>query len=224
MVRKQAVIEDRFDFPDYVEILTLDLPSVQELKQQISRIAGEQELICVIGLVEGLEIGFPFISAMEFVLGNGVRRLEEILQNRCLYQGPRQVQPGSLEEQYASGKYLENYLFYLSAEKTVPYLNECIEKIEKSRGKLDRGKRIMLLLHLASMAERLIFEERNQSAPRKAQADLVDACKILEVMYRIRIGDGEYKMIEQILALKLGNFTPVEDGQNNFPPQKSVLA
>jgi transcriptional regulator with AAA-type ATPase domain/transcriptional regulatory protein LevR len=220
----KKIIEDRFDFPEYIEILTLDVPSVQELKQQISRIAGEQELICVIGMVDGLEIGFPFISAMEFVLGNGVQRLEEILQSRCLYQGPRQVQPGSLEEQYASGKYLENYLFYLSAEKTVPYLNECIEKIEKSRGKLDRGKRIMLLLHLASMVERLIFEERNQSAPKKASADLTDACKILETMYRIRIGDEEYKMLEQILALKLGNFTPAEDDREKFTPQKSVLA
>jgi transcriptional regulator with AAA-type ATPase domain/transcriptional regulatory protein LevR len=220
----KKIIEDRFEFPDYVEILTLDLPSVQELKQRISHIAEEQELICVIGLVEGLEIGFPFISAMEFILGNGVQRLGEILQNRCLRQSPRQAQPGSLEEQYASGKYLEDYLFYLSAEKTVPHLNECIEKIENSRGKLDKGKRIMLLLHLASMLERLIFEERNQSAPRKAAADLVDACKILETMYRIRIGDEEYKMLEQILALKLGNFTPSEDEQEKFTPKKSVLA
>ncbi|MDR2143252.1 MAG: sigma 54-interacting transcriptional regulator [Treponema sp.] len=218
----KKVIEDRFDFPDYIEIVTLDLPSVQELKRQISGIAGERELICVIGMVDGLEIGFPFISAMEFVLGNGVQRLGEILQNRCLYQGPRQ--PGSLEEQYASGKYLEDYLFYLSAEKTVPYLNECIEKIEKSRGKLDRGKRIMLLLHLASMVERLIFEERNQNPPRKARADLVDACKILETMYRIRIGDGEYKMLEQILALELVNFAPPESEREEFMPEKSVLA
>ncbi|MDR1507691.1 MAG: sigma 54-interacting transcriptional regulator [Treponema sp.] len=223
----KKIIEDCFKFPDYIEILTLDLPSVEELRQRISSLAKEQELICVIGMVEGLEIGFPFISAMEFVLGSGVQRLGEILQNRCLRQGPQQAQPGFLEEQYASGKYLENYLFYLSAEKTIPYLNECMEKIEKSRGKLDRGKRIMMLLHLASMLERLIFEERNQSAPRKASADLVDACKTLETMYRIRIGDGEYKMLEQILALKLGNFAPVEENQDlgkEFVPQKSVLA
>jgi transcriptional regulatory protein LevR len=82
----------------------------------------------------------------------------------------------------------------------------------------------MLLLHLASMLERLIFEERNQSAPRKAAADLLDACRILETMYRIRIGDEEYKMLEQILALKLGNFAPSEEEQEKFMPQKSVLA
>jgi hypothetical protein len=31
-------------------------------------------------------------------------------------------------------------------------------------------------------------------------------------------------MLEQILALKLGNFTPAEDDREKFMPQKSVLA
>jgi transcriptional regulator with AAA-type ATPase domain/transcriptional regulatory protein LevR len=221
----KKIIEDQFEIPAYIEIMTLDMPSVEELKQRISILAEERKILCVVGMVDGMEIGFPFISAMEFVLGSGVQRLEEILQNCRIRQTP--TIPGVMEEQYASGKYLENYLFYLSAEKTVPHLNLTIEKIESSRGTLGLGKRIMLLLHLASMLERLIFDEGNPGSSRKSASDLVDACKNLETMYRIHIGDGEYKMIEQILDLKLGDFSPAEEKIHilkDFEPEKSVLA
>ena len=219
----KKIIKERFEIPEHIEIMTLDMPSVQELKQRISILAEEQQLLCVIGLVDGLEIGFPFISAMEFVFGNGVLRLEEILQNHSLRQIP-QTTPGSIEEQYASGKYLENYLFYLSAEKTAPYLNMCIDKIEKSRGKLDLGKRIMLFLHLAAMLERLIFEGRNQNTHGKAASDLAAACEHLEAVYQIHIGNEEYRMIEQILALKLGNFSEKSAFEAEIEAKKSVLA
>jgi transcriptional regulator with AAA-type ATPase domain/transcriptional regulatory protein LevR len=223
----KKIIQERFDIPQDIEIMTLDVPSVQDLKRRIGALAEEQQLLCVVGLVEGLEIGFPFISAMEFVIGSGVQRLEELLRNYRPRRFPVRVKPGAAEEQYASGTYLENCLFYLSAEKTVPYLNACIGHIEASRGRLKPGKRIMLLLHLASMLERLIFEERNQGAPRRAAADLTAAFKNLESVYRIRMGDGEYRMIEQILALELGAF-PLDEEENSVyeeeETEKSVLA
>ena len=220
----KKIIKERFDIPEYIEIMTLDVPSVPELKRHISILAEKKQLLCVIGMVDGLEMGFPFISAMEFVLGNGALRLEEILQNHSLRQVTFRTTPGTMEEQYASGKYLENYLFYLSAEKTAPHLNICIDKIEKTTGQLDLGKRIMLFLHLAAMLERLIFEEREQNISRKRPTYLAEACEYLETTYRIRLKDKEYKMIEQILALKLGNFSEKATFEAENEPKQSVLA
>lgn len=218
------IIMERFEIPDSIEIITLDMPSVQELKQVISVLAEERQLLCVIGMVDGLELGFPFISAMEFVMGNGVLRLEEILRNQSLRIIPSRAAPGAMEEQYASGKYLENYLYYLSAEKTAPHLKRCVDIIEESRGKLDLGKRIMLFLHLAAMLERLIFEERGQNTRGKAAADITLACEHLESIYQIHINDREYNMIEQILALKLGDFSEKNENYTETTAKKSVLA
>ena len=218
------IIKKRFNIPGNIEIMTLDMPSVQKLKQRISILAEEYRLLCVIGLMDGLELGFPFISAMEFVLGNGEVRLEEILQNHSIRQITSRTVQGTIEEQYAATKYLENYLYYLSAEKTAPYLSICVEKIEKSRGKLELGKRIMLFLHLAAMLERLIFEERNEDTGSKATSDLAAACEDLETLYHIHISDKEYKMIEQILALKFGDFSEKSAINTEIQIKKSVLA
>jgi len=205
-VKLKNIIEERFDIPPNIEIVTVDIGSVEALKGRIAELAATREIICVIGMDVGLEVNFPFISAVEFVLGSGVRRLSDILGNYNIKL--RDVSESDLddavfEDMFRSGKFLEDYLFYLSAEKTAPHLQQCVDRIEAGRGEMRFGKRIMLMIHMCSMLERLLVEQPNQIPPKTAAADLIKACEPLETLYNILISDDEYQMLEQILALDL---------------------
>ncbi|MEA5010130.1 MAG: sigma 54-interacting transcriptional regulator [Angelakisella sp.] len=204
--RLKRVIENQFDFPDSIEIMTIDIPSIESLKSRLAQISAIREVICVIGMDVGLEATFPFISAEDVVIGNGIRQLSHILSNYQVY--PKYVSPdidreARFEDLFVSGQHLSSYLFYLDGEKMFPFLRDCVEKIELSRGELQTGKRIMLFIHISSMVERLLFESGNCAPAQHAAADLTAAFENIENTYHITIPDEEYEMVEQIMELVL---------------------
>jgi transcriptional regulator with AAA-type ATPase domain/transcriptional regulatory protein LevR len=207
-IRLKRVIEERFQIPDNIEIVTMDISSISALKNRIAKLSSTREVICVIGMDVGLEISFPFISIEEFVLGNGIQRLSNILSNYHINQrfvSKYEDTGEELENIFLSREYLNNYLFYLDGDKIAPYLRICIENVEKSRGKMHAGKRIMLCIHICAMVEKLLFEpvaeDKNKHA--KVAQDIVAALEPLSSAYHIKIPPEEYEMVEQILALAL---------------------
>ena len=204
--RLKRLIEDSFSIPEDIDIITIDIPSVETLKSRIAELSSVREVICVIGMDVGLEVNFPFISAEEFVLGNGIQRLANILSSYHINQRNilwRDKNETMFEDMFFSGKYLDSYLFYLDGKKIAPFLRDCIERIEEVRGKMAAGKRIMLMIHICSMVERLMFEKGRENRPVKASAQLIEAFQPLEAAYCITIPDEEYEMIEKILELVL---------------------
>jgi len=205
-VRLKKLIESEFEVPANIEIMTIDIASVSALKTRISQIAAVREIICIVGMDVGLEMGFPFISAEEFVIGNGMHRLSCILASHNIVKNVGASgnlhEETSLEDMFFSGKYLGSYLFYLDGEKLAPFLRDCVERLALTRGEMKSGKRIMLFIHICSMVERLIIE-KNGTPPKKAAPDLIEAFKPLSAAYNIIIPDEEYDMIEQILELVL---------------------
>lgn len=96
-------------------------------------------------------------------------------------------------------------MFYLDGDKLAPYLRSCIDNIEKSRGRMRTGKRIMLCIHLCAMVEKLLFEsvKEDNNELNKASRDIVDALEPMASAYHINIPAEEYEMIEQILSLTI---------------------
>ena len=209
-VRLKHIIEERFDLPEEIEVIAMDISSIAALKNRIVEISSAREVICVVGVDVGLEISFPFISMDEFVVGNGIQRLSNILSSYHINQRgamPQSV-PSTSEEyesRFFSGSYLNGYLFYLDGEKLAPYLRECLSNIEASRGTLRTGKRIMLCIHLCALVERILFEGLPEEQPgvQAPAKDLTAALEPLCSAYHIRIPASEYEMIEQILAVVL---------------------
>lgn len=219
-VKLKRIIEDNFELLDDVEIVTMDISSIGALKKRIAELSSVKEIICIVGMDVGLNLAFPFISMEEFVLGNGIQRLANVLGSYNIHyrtqpadrDGPEKEGPealdatrSELESTFFSGKYLGSYLFYLDAEKMLPYLIHALDNIEMARGPMRRGKRIMLCIHLCSMVERLIFEHgQTGGAPENVgHADLVEALAPLSSTYGITITREECDMIEQILDLVL---------------------
>jgi len=209
-IRLKRIIEERFQIPDNIEIVTMDISSISALKERIAKLSSTREVICIIGMDVGLEISFPFISIDEFVLGNGIQRLSNILSNYNINQRSSNKYTnteGELEDIFFSREYLSNYLFYLDGEKLAPYLRTCIENIEKSRGRVRTGKRIMLCIHICAMVEKLLFESgngnKNKNRHIKTPQDIVNALEPLATAYHINIPPEEIEMIEQILSLAI---------------------
>jgi transcriptional regulatory protein LevR len=207
-VRLKQMIEDSFELSPEVDIVTMDIPSVGELRDRLTALAAERDILCVVGMDVGLETAYPFISVDEFVLGSGIQRLSSILSSFQIYhrlQSAPAPQNGDFyEDAFYSGKYLDGYLFFLSGDKLMPYLRQACAAIEASRGEMRQGKRIMLAIHLASMVERILFDGTAPAVPAARSAeDLVRALTPLASVYRITISDEEYDMIEQILSLVL---------------------
>jgi transcriptional regulator with AAA-type ATPase domain/transcriptional regulatory protein LevR len=205
-VKLKRMIEENFDLPEEIEIETMDIPSVEALNSHIAHLSSVCEVICVIGMDVGLRVNFPFISAEEFVIGNGIQRLTDILSSyhinkRCAILDSRDE--SMLEDMFFSGKYLSNYLFYLDGQKIAPFLRQCVKRIEESRGMMCSGKRIMLIIHMCSMVERLLFENRDSRPAVSGPRDLAEAMEPLSSAYCITIPDEEYEMIERILELVL---------------------
>jgi transcriptional regulator with AAA-type ATPase domain/transcriptional regulatory protein LevR len=209
-VKLKKIIGDTFELPPDIEIVTMDIASIDALKRRIFELSCARNILCIVGMDVGLELSFPFISVEEFVLGNGIQRLASILgtyniRYRSGSGEQEEIKQGSaFEDAFYTGRYLSSYLFYLDADKMLPYLKQATQGIEASRGKMHEGKRIMLGIHLCSMVERLIFDcpQKNKAASRPP-ADLQEALTPLASVYHIEVPQEEYNMIEQILNLVL---------------------
>lgn len=206
--RLKKMIENNFEIPPEIELVTMDIPSVNALRDRVAALAAEADVICIVGMDVGLEVSFPFISVDEFVLGDGVQRLSNILSS---YQIHHKVQSANAPTSPATnmacafynGKYLDNYLYYLSGDKLYPYLQQAVNEIEATRGEMRQAKRIMLTSHLASMVERLMFDATVMQPSQGTHPDLEKALEPVAAAYHIQIPDEEYEMLEQILSLVL---------------------
>lgn len=209
-VKLKKIISDTFELPPDIEIVTMDISSIDALKNRIFELSCVRNILCIVGMDVGLELAFPFISIEEFVLGNGMQRLSGILSNydiRYREEAGEQAAPkngSAFEDAFYTGRYLSSYLFYLDADKMLPYLKQATQDIEASRGEMHEGKRIMLGIHLCSMVERLIFDCPQKNKPaQNPPKDLLDALAPLASVYHIEIPQEEYDMIGQILNLVL---------------------
>lgn len=206
-VKLKNMIEKKFNLPEDIDIITMDIASVSSLKDRLTELSSVRDIICVIGMDVGLDMGYPFISAEEFVLGSGIDRITDILRtyhvNKRVEEPWESRQASALEEIFFSGKHMRSYLFYLDGEKIMPYLNDCVDRLEATRNKLGPAKRLMLFIHLCSMVERLIFESRCDTPAQHAAEDMQKAMEPLESVFHIVIPDEEYDMLEQIMSLVL---------------------
>ena len=176
----------RFNLPEDIEIVTMDISSAESLKARLDELAAAREIICIVGMDVGTDMGYPFLPVEEIVLGNGIERLTEILRN--YHVGKRvEEQDNGLEDMFFSGKHMKSYLFYLDGEKIMSYLSEFMARLEESRGQLGTAKRLMMYIHMCSMVERLIFENRSDTPPQRAAQDIVRAMEPLESVFHILV-------------------------------------
>lgn len=208
--RLKKIIESSFELPPEIEIVTMDIPSVSNLHDNIAALSADTQILCIVGMDVGLKTAFPFISLDEFVLGNGIKRLSSILDSSHVSHRLLTLSEGEddelCENTFYSGKYLDGYLFYFSGDKMQPYLKQVCTALEDTRGEMQQGKRIMLTIHLAAMVERILFDTPQPPEPAaRSAADLIAALAPLSAVYHITISDEECDMIEQILSLSLNH-------------------
>jgi len=206
--RLKKIIEKRFILPTGINILTMDMRSVKEFEGKLENILAVYNILCIVGVDIELGIGIPLISADDFILGNGRMRFANIVK-------PFGVETRSFgEDDYSSqvnekflmsGRRLSSYLSFLNGEELAPYVSDAIVHIERLTGGMERGKRIMLFLHICCMVERILFEsdpsELEGNGIDAAYSIYADALSELCAIYRLKISNAEYEMIDRIMDL-----------------------
>ena len=208
-IRIKRLLEKRYQLPDDLEVIALDVFSAADLRQRIMATKESYEVFCIVGFEVGMDFGIPFISASDFVIGTGDQYFLKIMKAQNISVYPKTMVPlkgKDFETSFIRANYIENYLHYLNGDTLTPYVEEMINIIETQRGKFEAGKRITLLVHICCMVERLLFEPQppqNEEESRGRDVKMLPllrmAANTLLKTYRIQIPLKEYRTIEQII-------------------------
>ncbi|MEY8339263.1 sigma 54-interacting transcriptional regulator [Lachnospiraceae bacterium 62-35] len=209
-IKMKQLIEKKYILPQDINILAMDISSGDEFKNKILNTQKEYEILCIIGLDIGMDLGIPYIPANEFIIGNGEEYFLNLMESYCLpIRRKDELVPGKSEYEKVLIKknYFSSFLHYLNSETLIPYVEDGLNEMETVWGTLEPGKRIVLLVHICCMVERLMFgepgeDQESSERPKAEQKNVLEAAlsKLSEV-YRLNIPDYEYQMIEQIINI-----------------------
>lgn len=187
---------------DDVEIVTANLNSlVPETETRIKALQDKGILVAVIGSIDPELPGIPFISLEELIMGQGRKRLEELL--RISTPGEMELQPEELES------LLKQYLRFLDASKMLSLCSKVLNSLEAKLGeRLLPHQLINLTVHLSCLAERLLAGEQNffwpgeerikRSYPREWGA-VKEALTLLEGSLDLTVPSAEIAFVVQFL-------------------------
>lgn len=113
----------------------------------------------VVGTVN-LELpGVPFISVDRFVMGDGISRLNEIIQGGSEVLEAEPVQEPAMDEKLLAGT-LDQLLYFLNPKKMAAQAMEALREAAKDlHVEIDKELTVRYVIHLCCMLERLIQEE-----------------------------------------------------------------
>lgn len=209
-LKMKQMIEKKYVLFQDIKILAMDIFSQKEFKKQIITTQKDSEILCIIGLDIGMDLGIPYISANDFILGRGEEYFLNLLKNSNVFVEEKREKPeekGDYEKALIQKNYFSSFLHYLNSETLVPYVEDSLKEMELTFGKLEPGKRIVLLVHICCMAERLLFgasrtpDEEEKEMGVKEKKVLESALRNMAEAYGFVIPDYEYQMIEKILDM-----------------------
>jgi transcriptional regulatory protein LevR/transcriptional regulator with AAA-type ATPase domain len=198
IVKEIAGINETHD----VRILHLDM-SGKDCSGSVLSQSEIEDVIAVVGTVDLKLNGVPFISVDELVLGDGICKIEEIVQGQFTPKSPQ-----SPVDQRIIVSVLREMLAFLDAEKVCTHISEILESCTNQLGlPLTNELAVRFVLHVACMIERLI---RGEILPYKDMNNLADKMDIFEVvkkqlhtlrdLFNITIPDTEVAYVTEILA------------------------
>lgn len=113
----------------------------------------------VVGTVDLKLPGVPFISVDRFVMGDGISRLNEIIQGGSGVLEEEPAQEPAMDEKLLAGT-LEQLLYFLNPKKMAAQAMEALREAAKDlHVEVDKELAVRFVIHLCCMLERLIQEE-----------------------------------------------------------------
>lgn len=195
-----------------VQVIPLSLTNKKHFRDIINETSKNKYIVAVVGSINPSCENIPFISLHEVLLNNGLIRLITLIDPAIeLKDKEKYICEVNKEITLkATAEVTEKYLQYLSADKIMPYIKECINQIGNSLDiEITGNTAAKIYIHSACMIERIIFTNNNLAAEIniKAYAEqneklwnvVRQAVKGIEYAFNISISDGEVYYIMEIL-------------------------
>jgi transcriptional regulatory protein LevR/transcriptional regulator with AAA-type ATPase domain len=195
-----------------IQIIPLSLANKKHFREFINDISKDKYIIAVVGSIDPVCENIPFISLQEVLLNNGLVRLIKLIDPVIEVDNKEKYISEANKEIVlkATAEVTEKYLQFLSADKIMPYINECIHGLESSLDvEITEGIIAKIYIHAACMIERIIFTNNPLTADENMEAyieqnkELWNAVKQaivgIEHAFNISISDDEVYFIVEIL-------------------------
>ena len=185
--RLKGIIEESLANHSIVEVIPLNLLDRRRFLTSINKYKENHRILALIGTIDVHVDNIPFITAEELIAGDGLIRLNEILEE---------------EETFIKiGQSLKSHLTVINGEEAVQHIRGFILKAQEAlQITLKREVCIGILLHICFMLERLKNGEESTPfeglSPFKDQnhREMIivgDCLETLAVSYDVALGDNE---------------------------------
>lgn len=181
---------------DGIQVIEINATDIKSAVEKMRRLAGEREIIAVVGSINPQYPGVQFIDLLECVTGNGLERIIHLITKDKTVK----IETSSENRRIVYGAIcdaLDENLHFLSGKKLMPYIDKYIEEFEEETGvKLDNHNYILLCMHLAYAIERLKFNgQYEKNIP-------MYKTKIIPKIYRdfgVLLDEDETGLIDRIM-------------------------
>ncbi|OOM81149.1 sigma-54-dependent transcriptional regulator [Clostridium sp. BL-8] len=179
---------------------------VKNLKDSITHISKESNILAVIGIVNP-KLGIPFISIEQLIDGSGENTLVSILEGKNIKpvesKGNKQVIFKDLCIQN-----LSEIITFLNPKKIYSLLDEFLHLIEKSLNiSFHNSAKLRIMFHVACALERmirnngLVYDEENINFDEKTIRALKEASLLFKDALSIKLTDDEIYFIADIIKM-----------------------
>jgi Transcriptional regulators containing an AAA-type ATPase domain and a DNA-binding domain len=195
-----------------VQVIPLSLANKMQFREIISDSAKDKSIVAVVGSIDPMMEDYPFISLQDIVINNGLKKLLKLVSPElsinsnegCILEKNREI------VWRATTEVVEKYLQFLSSDKVLPCIRECITILENCVGtNIKENIIVRAYIHIACMLERVLLKENQLTAgvdiPKYIRENehlwisVKSSIKILEEIFSITISDDEVYFIVELL-------------------------
>ena len=195
-----------------IQVVPLSFTNKKQFRDIISDSVQDKDIVAIVGSVDPMIEGYPFISLNDILLNNGLSRLLKLVDpalatadnSKYVFEINREIIWNATTE------VVEKYLQFLSSGKIVPYIKGCISKLENCLGMSMKDNIVVrVYIHIAYMLERIllkgnqltagvdIIEYKNEN--NQLWNSVKKSIKILEDVFNITVPDDEIYFIVELL-------------------------
>lgn len=195
-----------------IQIIPLSLTNKKQFRDIINETSKNRYIIAVVGSINPSCENIPFISLHDVLLNNGLVKLIKLI-DPLIEVKDKEKYICEINKEIAlkaTAEVTEKYLQFLSADKIMPYINECINVLGSSLDiEITENTAAKIYIHSACMIERIIFTNNPLAADidiesyaahnEKLWSAVKQAVKGIENAFNISISDDEVYFIIEIL-------------------------
>ncbi|MBN2795383.1 MAG: sigma 54-interacting transcriptional regulator [Clostridia bacterium] len=183
----KAIIEERIDNLDHIRIESINILNRKEYLKKIEDFRKDYHLLAIVGTIDIDITGIPFISAVDLFSGNGIKKLESIIEEEDNYLKIIQS--------------LKEHITVTNVEKLMGNLRTFIGEVELELSlSVPSEVKTGIILHMSFLVEKLIkelpeteFKELDAFKSKYSREffQIKSCLNTIEDYYQLHIGDDE---------------------------------